>query len=267
MTTSSQSVRRHIVAATWHRLAPGMLRLPVAKKHPIEPPGLADLTLAWSSELSLGEATFVEAERRRIARDLHDVVGQALAAVQLCASATRRLTSDPAVAAELGDMVTTVQQALQEIRTFGVSLRADVPNELNLAAGLALHVEREGRRGGLRTSFSSDGIPGRLTPAIERAAFRIAQEAITNVIAHSGAVQLTVHLGVRGRALLLRIADNGCGFNPRVAGRADRRLGLVGMRERAALAGGSLMLHSGHRGTLIRATLPLATIPAVGLNG
>ncbi len=259
MTTTVRSVRPTAMLTPWRRLLPGMRRFSMVGQ-----PGPAAEPV--SVQLPIDGLAIVEAERRRIARDLHDVVGQALTAVQLSAATTSRIVAHPGIAAELSDMMTTIHLALQEIRSYALSLRPPVLDDLGLVMALGIHVDREARQGRLKGSLIGDGVPDGLPACLETAAFRIAQEAITNTIAHAGASRLHVQLKLHRGSLLLRVLDNGIGFDPATADRSGAHLGLLGMGERAALAGGMLRVRSGRRGTLVRAQLPLMQPPTRGFE-
>lgn len=258
MTTSARSVRPTAVLTPW-RWLPGMRRFSMgAPPQAALPPVIA--------AMPIDALAIVEAERRRIARDLHDVVGQALTAVQLSAATTSRLVAQPGIAAELGEMMTTIHLALQEIRSYALRLRPPVLDDLGLVMALRFHVDREARQGGLQARLVGEGIPDGLPASLETATFRIAQEAITNTIAHANASRLHVQLKLHRGSLLLRVLDDGTGFDPEAMDRSGAHLGLLGMGERAALAGGMLRLRSGRRGTLVRAQLPLMLHPTHGLD-
>jgi signal transduction histidine kinase len=259
MATSARPIRQGAMLSPWRWLVPGARRFsataPLEAARPLVAAGLPIDALA-----------IVEAERRRIARDLHDVVGQALTAVQLSAATSRRIVAHPGIAAELGDMMTTIHLALQEIRSYALSLRPPVLDDLGLVMALRVHLDREARQGGLKAKLVGDGVPDELPASLETATFRIAQEAITNTIAHAGASRLHLQVKLHRGSLLLRVLDDGTGFDPQKADRSGAHLGLLGMAERAALAGGMLRLRSGRHGTLVRAQLPLMQPPSNGLD-
>jgi signal transduction histidine kinase len=207
-----------------------------------------------------GTVQALEAERRRIARDLHDVVGQALVAVRTCLATTKRLSREPALAVELGDAITTVELALEEMRTFAVSLRSPVLDDLGLIAALRWQVVREAERFGLVATLVTERVPALLPPDVETACFRVVQEALSNVARHARAKSVSVRIGARDGILNLRIRDDGMGFDPRIvpAGDNGTQLGILGMHERAALVGGALRIVSGAGGTTIWLRIPLS---------
>lgn len=203
-----------------------------------------------------------EMERRSFVRDLHDDLGQILAALQLrLQSAEPGDPGRPSGAdareeadGQLPDPVTLLGDAMQAVRTLAAELRPPVLDDLGLAAALRSHARHQGRRGGWQPEVDVAAIEDVALPRIlETACFRVAQEALTNVVRHAGAkrVRLRVDLGGEPPRLELLVADDGRGFDLDAArSLADeaRGIGLRCMRERAALAGGELMIESRQRG-------------------
>src|SRR5581483_1011425 len=135
-------------------------------------------------------------------------------------------------------------------------------DELGLVATLRWHLDRQVKAANLVPRFSADPLPARLRPDVEIACFRVTQEALTNVIRHAGAKEVSIELRQRGGELHLIIGDDGRGFDVEAA--RDRAvqgasLGLIGMTERVELAGGRLEWHSASgAGTQVHAVFPLA---------
>jgi two-component system sensor histidine kinase UhpB len=200
-----------------------------------------------------------EEERRRIAQELHDEPLQLLVHLARC---LERLAGLPQTAAPVADGLGEARREALDIasrlRTVVAGLRPPALEQLGLAAALRGFVAGAAEAATVRAEMRVTGTEMRLDPGIELAAFRIAQEAVNNVIRHAGADQvlLTLAFGADGR-LCLGVADDGRGFDPTALDRhlPAGRLGLLGMRERAALAGGQLTVRSapGH-GTIIEAT-------------
>lgn len=188
-----------------------------------------------------------EDERLRIARELHDEVGQALTASMLRIA---RLENglDAAAARELADVRDGVRATLEEVRAIAANLRPEALDDLGLAAALRqLAIEAE--RAGLVVERSVD--PDiRLTPEAEVVVYRIAQEALANVMRHARAQRVDVGLERLEGGTRLRIADDGIGRPPGPPGS-----GIRGMRERAVLAGGTLTVQS-DGGTIVTLDLP-----------
>ncbi|MGL4649683.1 MAG: sensor histidine kinase, partial [Caldilineaceae bacterium] len=222
-----------------------------------------------------------EAERRRIARELHDATGQSLSAI---AMGLRGLVNasqpgedgDSGVAAEPSSSPRLVRQAeslqsfatdaLGELRRIIADLRPPQLDDLGLAAALRWYAQslRE-RYPTLLLSFTAAAEPARLPAHYETVIFRVAQEALTNVVRHANATQAWMWLEVKPHEVVLTVQDNGRGFDPALAlaGRGDApSWGLLGMRERALLLGGRYEFKSAPgQGTLIRLIVPRPAAP------
>jgi two-component system sensor histidine kinase UhpB len=195
-----------------------------------------------------------EEERGRLARDLHDDIGQALTALKI------QLESLPR-SGRIDDCVETTRHTIERVRQLSLSLRPSQLDDLGLAAALRGHLDRQARVAGLAPHFDALEAPAEMAPETETACFRVAQEAINNVLRHAQARNLWVHLALVGGELTLSVRDDGRGFDVesvrRRAGSAGS-LGLVGMEERVALVGGSFELRSlPGKGTVMLATFPL----------
>jgi signal transduction histidine kinase len=201
-----------------------------------------------------------EAERRHIARELHDEIGQSLTAVILSLRMTQETLGAGPVASSLQDSIALVERVLQQARDLSLDLRPSLLDDLGLAAALRWHMDRHARRGGLSTTVTTDVLEPRPGPEIEITCFRVAQEALTNIIRHARATHVTVELRVRPAEIELVVRDDGVGFDVIGARRratGGQSLGLLGMEERLLLAGGRLDIESAPgRGTVIRAHLP-----------
>jgi signal transduction histidine kinase len=205
---------------------------------------LRERTVALEREREAGARRAVFEERVRIARELHDVVAHHVSLMGVQAGAARMVMADePAKARQaLGSIEASSRQTVEELhRLLGFLRQAGDPEELapqpgvgqlsRLAAGL--------EESGLAVDLTVDGDERPLPPTVDVSAYRIVQEALTNTLKHSGAARATVQLRYRPRDLELEIRDDGA----ERSGAATRRsggLGLIGMRERAALLGGSL---------------------------
>ncbi|HVF10000.1 MAG TPA: PAS domain S-box protein [Abditibacteriaceae bacterium] len=224
-----------------------------------------------------------EMERRHIAHELHDEIGQALTAVKLNLQMLQRAADGtgeaaaPGVAARgesssLGESIATVDVALQQVRDLSLDLRPSLLDDLGLVAALRWYVDRHARRTGLKAEFVANPLDERPPQTIETACFRVAQEALTNVARHAGAQRIRVEIGREDGVLHLRIQDDGNGFDARAARERAARgesLGLPGMEERARLAGGAVAIASTPgQGTAITATFPVAvsTSPSIGIR-
>ncbi|MBI4467849.1 MAG: PAS domain S-box protein [Acidobacteria bacterium] len=203
-----------------------------------------------------------ESERRRIANELHDEIGQALTAVAINIQSLRRLTQgDRAHTQRLDESIDIVERSLQQVRTLSLDLRPSMLDDLGLVAALRWYVDRQSRRAGFTAQFAADPLDTRLSPDVETACFRVAQEAITNVVRHARARQVRVELRRRKSRLQLYISDDGRGFDVRTARERAARgisLGLLGMQERVELASGELRIESSAAcGTEVHVSFPL----------
>ena len=183
-----------------------------------------------------------ERERERIARDLHDEVNQALTALLLRLAAVRRQAPDPEVAAELAEIGSLISRAMSELLDLARGLRPTTLDDLGLKAALATLVEEVEREAGIAAGFEAEGELDGVPDDVQLVTYRVAQEAVTNVIQHADAGHLRVRLiGAADGAIELRISDDGTGY---AGGRSNERLGIAGMRERALLCGGELTVES-----------------------
>lgn len=195
-----------------------------------------------------------EDERRAIARELHDEVGQALTAVKLSLATLRRRAGE-GDAAMLADLMGIVDQAIAQVRDRSLDLRPPMLDDIGLAGTLEWLISRLQAKVSLRITADIAPLAERPAPEVESAAFRIIQEALTNVLRHAGARAATVRLWQEDGLLCLSVKDDGAGFDPQARGTG---FGLSGMRERALLLGGEFMLDSCHGGGAeIRARLPI----------
>jgi signal transduction histidine kinase len=199
-----------------------------------------------------------EAERRHLASELHDEVGQILTGLKLRLELSRRLPPEEA-AETLAEAQAGVNELMQRVREMSLDLRPAVLDDLGLLAALEWHCSRYTAQTGVRVEFTASGLKGRrLAAQVETAAFRIVQEALTNVARHAGVNQVTVSARAGDEKLLVRISDGGRGFDPQTALEARASNGVAGMAERALLLGGQLDLQSAPgAGTVIMAELPL----------
>jgi two-component system, NarL family, sensor histidine kinase UhpB len=178
-----------------------------------------------------------EAERIGIARDLHDEVGQVLTGVLLHLDSIA--ATAPAQRDEIAEAKQAVRRALDEVRRISSELRPEMLEHLGLVSALTELTTTFGRISGLRVERRLDPSLPKLEPDTELAVYRIAQESLTNVARHARAGRVTIALE-RGRdSIVLRVADDGRGFD---ASTPDEQGGLRGMRERALLVGGTLAI-------------------------
>jgi signal transduction histidine kinase len=206
-----------------------------------------------------------EAERQRIARELHDATGQSLTAISLGLRGIGRVVEEqaPAVAASLREIESYSTSALGELRRIIADLRPSQLDDLGLAAALRWYVQAFQARRGITAEFVLHGEAIRLPVETETVLFRITQEALTNVAKHAQATHVTVSLEIQAGAVTVTIADNGAGFEARSVLNGERPYtsgwGLIGIRERARLLGGQCTIDSTPgEGSRISVTIPLA---------
>ncbi|MCF3136987.1 GAF domain-containing sensor histidine kinase [Streptomyces olivochromogenes] len=205
-----------------------------------------------SRELTIAE------ERSRLAHELHDAVSQKLFSLRLTAQAATALVDrDPARAkGELHQVARLAAEAADELRAAVVELRPAALDEDGLVATLRNQVQVLDRAHSARVTFTSTGFRA-LPAAQEEALLRVAQEALHNALRHAGAERVDVTLGRRAFGAVLRVTDDGSGFDPRSVRRAGRHLGLVSMRDRASGVGGRLTVESAPgKGTVIEMEVP-----------
>ena len=198
-----------------------------------------------------------EGERARIARELHDEIGQALTAVVLQLERAARDT-EPPVRGEVEEAREAVRESLEEVREIARRLRPEALDDLGLPSALAALTLDVSRRTGLRIDRRIEpGLPV-LAPEEELVVYRVAQEGLTNVARHADAQHAWVTLGGRDGRVSLEVRDDGRGFEPALATGA----GLRGMRERALLIGAELTVDSrARKGTAVRLLLRLEGAP------
>jgi signal transduction histidine kinase len=204
-----------------------------------------------------------EDERRRLARELHDGLGQTLTALTHQLERLQQKVGE-SVSDDLADSVEMARLALNESRELSRLLRPPVLDDLGLAAALTWLARTLGQRTGLRVELTLDGLEERLDPDVETLVFRLVQEALTNVLRHAGVDSAQVAVARAGGLLELRVADGGRGFDPQaaLAGREAAGSGLRGMRDRLELFGGRLEIASAPgQGTLVAARVPLLETP------
>jgi PAS domain S-box-containing protein len=200
-----------------------------------------------------------EKERAAIARELHDELGQVLTALRMDAVwLHKRLgEADPQAAERALSMCDLIDKTIDEVRGIALRLRPTVLDDLGLLAALEWYTTDLEKRTGIACILKHHNVP-RVNDLVATAAYRIAQEALTNVVRHSLASHVEVTLRGEGGMLSLAVADNGRGFHPPDLSEAEN-LGIAGMQERASLAGGWLQIESlPGKGTQVCCKLPVS---------
>ena len=208
-----------------------------------------------------------EEERTSIARELHDEIGQVLTGLKLSLEMALLPSQDDG---SLREALALTNELIGKVRELSLDLRPAMLDDLGLLAALRWHFEHFTRRAGLRVDFKHAGLEGRrFDREIETAAYRIVQEALTNVARHAGIGDVQVRVRADDVTLTVRVTDRGIGFDP--SARSAPTGGLPGMHERAAILGGYLEVRSSPGGgTTLMAELPLghtATTTPIRDNG
>jgi signal transduction histidine kinase len=208
-------------------------------------------------------------ERRRIARDLHDSIGQLLAALSmnngLVSQETAKLS--PEAADALGQNTQLVEQLSKEIRTISHLLHPPLLDEIGLLPAIKTFVEGFGERSGVQVAVEFSPDIGRLPPGVEISIFRIVQECLTNVYRHSGSKTARVRILTSQGKLTLQVCDEGKGisFARQLSMSTNHGVGLSGMRERVRELGGTLDIQSSEHGTTVTAALPAMNAMALSV--
>jgi signal transduction histidine kinase len=215
--------------------------------------------------------TTQEEERRRISRELHDQLGQSLTALRLKLESLSEETGRRSkLRPRIGELNEIAQRLDADVDFLAWELRPSALDDLGLIVALSTYAQEWSRHFGVRVNFHSAGLgDARLAPLVETSLYRIAQEALNNVAKHAGATSVDLLLERRDDDAVLIVEDNGRGFDTeavKVSG-TDRGLGLVGMRERAALVGGRVEVESmPGEGTTVFARTPVKPDPPLTFN-
>jgi PAS domain S-box-containing protein len=203
-----------------------------------------------------------EEERRHLARELHDEIGQILTAVFYNLQALKG-SCGMAVLPGLDDTVAIVDRAIQQVRSLSLDLRPPMLDDLGLAAAIKWYVEEQARRTGLKAQLVAPPSAVMLPPEAQSSCFRVVQEALTNVVRHARARHVWLELRQQDNGLDLTIRDDGVGFDAAAARQGaacGRSFGLLGMQERVEMLGGRITIESETgRGTTLRVWFPLYT--------
>jgi signal transduction histidine kinase len=200
-----------------------------------------------------------EEERKRIARELHDSTSQSLTSLLIGLRALADRAGTPEVQRQVEDLRGVVGHTLEDLHALARQLRPSVLDDLGLAEAITRYVADCRARSGIEIDVALTGLEGRrLPPEVETALYRVVQEALTNVIRHARARTASVCVERRPRSVRAIIEDDGCGFDP-ASIPADGHLGVHGIRERAELLGGALIIESERgSGTSLFVEVPIA---------
>jgi signal transduction histidine kinase len=200
-----------------------------------------------------------DSERRRWARELHDETLQGLGGLRVLLSSARRGADLERAQEAMGEAVEHIEREIANLRAIITELRPAALDELGLRTAIEALLERHREHSGFEIEAKL-ALPGpadeegRLDEELETAVYRLVQEALTNVAKHARADHVRVAVGQDEGELLIEVQDDGAGFDPKLV---SDGFGLAGMRERVSLAGGTLSIDSGERGTLVKVCLPV----------
>jgi PAS domain S-box-containing protein len=198
-----------------------------------------------------------EAERRALALELHDELGQSLNSLKMALDLIAGLPPEE-VPSQIAFGQDLAARLIDRVRRMSLELRPSMLDDLGLLAALNWLFKNFGEQGGLQVHFSSAGMERRFSSLVEITAYRIIQEALTNVLRHAGSSEAEVTAWVDAQALHLQVSDYGGGFDPESTRQGHASSGLSGMRERARSAGGSLRIVSEPgEGVVVSALLPI----------
>jgi two-component system NarL family sensor kinase len=212
-------------------------------------------------ELSLSVLRIQDDERRRVARDLHDTVGQTLTALKLTLSALEdAVVQFPQTSDFFADLNRLADQALQEIRSTSYLLHPPLLDEAGFAAAAAWYIDGFNKRSPIQVKLQlPEGI--RLPGSVEIVLFRVLQESLTNITKHAGSATVDVFLQLDKNVISLSVRDYGKGISAERLAKmngsgSDVGVGIAGMRERLKELGGRLEIESDSTGTLLKASIP-----------
>jgi signal transduction histidine kinase len=226
------------------------------------------VTLA-KHELERLSARLLEIEeegRRSLSRELHDEIGQTLTALRMEIAHASKQADGQQMKDELEHARALAERSVQTVRNICLLLRPALLDDLGLIPALQWQVQEFSHRSGIACKFSESGVEPHLPDSVKTCIYRMVQEALHNCEKHAAAASIQVSLRQEPGWLTLEVVDDGCGFAfdaKAMPGRGSG-LGLVGMRERAAMVGGKLSIESSPgKGTRLAATIPLPTELAV----
>jgi signal transduction histidine kinase len=220
---------------------------------------LVEQRTAALRQLSSRLLNLQDTERRRIARELHDSLGQYLVALKLNVEILRRSPAQMELWSQSEELM---ERCIAEVRTLSYLLHPPTMDAVGIASAARWYVEGFGLRSGLKLTLDAPNDPVRLPDAIELALFRVLQEALTNVHRHSGASTADILIWRSSGQVILEVNDNGHGMSQEMLDRFHEAgtgtgVGLMSMHERARELGGTIQIESGSTGTSMRIAIPV----------
>jgi PAS domain S-box-containing protein len=202
-----------------------------------------------------------EEERRHLARELHDEIGQALTGAKINLE-TAMKESNGAKSKRIDETAAILEKLLGQVRQISLDLRPSMLDDLGLVPALRSLLDQQGRRASVTVHLSAKNVPENLDAEIQTTCFRIGQEAITNAVRHANATRINVDLSCENGNLRLQVRDNGRGFDADSVQAQAVGLGLVGIKERAVLVDArAKIISSPNNGTTVEVSLPLTFLP------
>jgi signal transduction histidine kinase len=220
---------------------------------------MVDLRTVELRRLSGRLMTMQDEERRRIAREIHDGLGQELAAAKMILDGVLSKSSSPAMRQASGDASQLVDRAIQQVRTISHLLHPPLLDEVGLVSALRWYLEGLSERSGIDIRLEVEPPDlSRLRSELETAIFRIIQEALTNMFRHSGARNGSISLNENNGRITVTVRDDGKGIEEQVIQLRPESVGvgIGGMRQRVTELGGSLRLANANPGTIVEVVIP-----------
>jgi len=210
-------------------------------------------------DFGAGALRAAEDERERIARELHDETAQRIATLLIQLRVWERRGIEEAAADRFEHVRKELKHCAEGVRRIARGLRPPELEDAGLVAAIRSHLRTLAEAGETKVSFDAEPVDGLLAPDVRLVVYRVVQEAVSNAIRHANGSRIAVTVGERRGDVYAEVEDDGRGFDPRFArGQGHQGLGLLGMRERATMVGGSLLVESdpGGGGTRIRLRVP-----------
>ena len=220
---------------------------------------MVDERTAELRELSVRLMTMQDQEHRRIARELHDGLGQELAVVKIVLDNALQQDLAPATKRACGEVINIIDRAIQQVRSMSHLLHPPLLDEVGLLSAISWYIDGLSERSGIQTSLQVEPqeFP-RLPPDLETAIFRIVQEALTNVFRHAGANNVWITLAQRGVQTIVTVRDDGRGIGAKIVELQPESLGvgIRGIKQRAKEFGGELHVSNANPGTIVQVAIP-----------
>jgi PAS domain S-box-containing protein len=239
------------------------------RENSVELERLVNARTAELRRLSSRLMTMQDEERRRIAREIHDGLGQELAAAKMIMDGILAKDTSPAMRKASGEASQLVDRAIQQVRTISHLLHPPLLDEVGLVSALRWFLDGLSERSGIEIHLEVEPpYLGRLKSEIETAIFRIIQEAVTNIFRHSGARNSSVSLLEADGSIVVTVRDDGKGIEEQVVQLSPGSLGIGigGMRQRVTELGGSLRLANANPGTIVEVVIPAHRPEALGVQ-